>query len=329
MSAEDYRQQQLIKLKEILTQWFSRDELEDLSFDMGVDYGALGGLSKEGNVRNLIMELSRRGRLPKFIERCDLKKPEIEWGIFSYLYQENYNEVPLPIEPPAENNNRLLLTLVGILALVILTAAGAATYFLTRTVNPTPTAQPAIIQLPVQNTPPAQPVSIQPTATNVVITAIPSVDSENEPTVTINPASPTPTEILIVETATLFSDGEIQTEPPFTVKITDTYQGDPLQEANIRSGPGLEYGIVAKRGPNIEITVWAYANNSGGLPWFLIDIGDGQRGWISSVLVEIDPIPFENFPIAATVPPTRTPVPSATPTETPLPTQPPITTTQP
>lgn len=321
MSAEEYRQQQLIKLKEVLTQWFSRDELEDLSFDMGVDYAALGGLSKEGNVRNLIMELSRRGRLPKLIERCDLKKPEIEWGIFSYLYQETHENMASAIEPPppAETSNRLLLILVGILALVILTAAGAATYFLTRTVNPTPTAQPAVIQLPVQNTPPAQPVALQPTATNVVITTIPSVDSETEPTATIDPASPTPTEILIVETATLFSDAANQTEPPFSVKITDTYQGDPLQEANIRSGPGLEYNIVAKRGPNTEITVWAFANNSGGLPWFLIDIGNGQRGWISSVLVEIDPIPLENFPIAVTVPPTRTTVPSATPTQTPIP----------
>lgn len=329
MSAEDFRQQQLIQLKEILTNWFSRDELEDLSFDLGVDYSALGGLSKEGNVRHLIMELSRRGRLPKLIERCDLKKPEIEWGIFSYLYQEDYNQAPLAAEPPRQNNNRLLLTLVGILALVILTAAGAATYFLTRTVNPTPTAQPAIIQLPIQNTPAAQPISVQPTPTNIVITAIPSVDSETADE-TIEPtALPTQTQISIVETATLPSDVASQTQAPFTVKITDTYQDAPLQEANIRSGPGLEYGVVARLNANTEIIVWAYAYNSTGIPWYLIEIGDGNFGWISGVLVEIDPIPFENFPVAATVPPTRTPIPTATPTETPIPTSTPLPTLPP
>jgi len=335
MPAEDFRQQQLIQLKEVLTQWFSRDELEDLSFDLGVDYSALGGLSKEGNVRNLIMELSRRGRLPNLIERCDLKKPEIEWDIFSYLYQEPHPYQPREIAPigtpppPSQNNSRVLLTLLGVLALVILTSAGAATYFLTRTVNPTPTSQPAVIQLPIQNTPLALPVAIRQTPTNVVMTAIPSVDSKTENATTAPTILPTQTQLNIVETATLPSDASSQTQPPFTVKITDTYQDAPLQEANIRSGPGLEYGVVARLNANTEITAWAYAYNSTGIPWYLIDIGDGNFGWISGVLVEIDPIPFENFPVAVTVPPTRTPVPSATPTETPIPTATFIATTQP
>jgi hypothetical protein len=301
MPDEDIRQQQLIRIKETLTNWFSLDELEDLSFDLGVDYSALGGSSKEGNVRNLIMELSRRGRLPQLIEACNERKPEIEWGVFTHLYQGHLPQNNSQSNPQASSNNnnkRLMFILLIVLAVIIVcTGAGAAVFFLTRTLGPSTPSAP-IIEIPAQGTPSAETDGSQSAATSEVISTVPNV----------------------VETATLFSNIALQTVPPFTVKITDRYQGNPLDEANIRGGPGLEYEVVTRRGPNVEIKVWAYAYNSAGIPWYLIEIGEGKFGWISGVLVDIGPISLESIPVAATVPATYTLTPTATPTETPIPT---------
>ncbi|MEM8857684.1 MAG: hypothetical protein AAGD96_05155 [Chloroflexota bacterium] len=312
ITAEEQRQRQLVQLKEILIHWFSPEELEDASFDLGLDFNALGSSTKEGKVRNLLMELSRRGRLPQLIEWCDQKRPEIEWGMFALLGQSNR---PTTVSE-RRSGNGLLLTLLGVLFSVIVVGAVAASYFLTRTTQPTPTPAPPIVQVPVRETTTVQ----QPTPTNVVVTAFPVGNVEptssptNEPT-----ASPSPTQPVVVETATFQATQEIPTGPPFNAKISDTYQGGRLDEANIRSGPDLNYDVVTRRGPNTEIVILAYAYNSNGVPWFLIDLGNNQFGWISGVLVVLDPVPFESVPPAVTVPPTPTPLPTATPTQTPIP----------
>lgn len=316
MTAEEVRQKQLVKLKDTLIYWFSNEELEDASFDLGIDYRALGGATKEANVRILIMELSRRGRLTQLLEWCDQHRPEIEWGLFTHLRQNYQTSV---VQEPRSGNG-VLLTLVGVMFSVIVIGAVAASFFFTRTTQPTPTAAPPILQVPLLETTTIQQPVVQATATNLIVTAIPvgNIEPSQEPTQ--EPAvSPTPTRPQPVETSTLPSDIVIQDGPPFKLKITDTYRDEPLDKANVRSGPGLGFSVVAQLGANLEITVLAYAYNSAGIPWYLIELGDGRFGWISGVLVELDSVPFERIPPAATVPPTNTPVPTATPTQTPVP----------
>ncbi|MEM9774466.1 MAG: SH3 domain-containing protein [Chloroflexota bacterium] len=316
MTADEARQKQLVQLKEILIHWFSSEELEDASFDLGLDFRALGGSTKEANVRNLIMELSRRGRLTQLLEWCDQHRPEIEWGLFTHLRQTHQPAVV----PERRSGNGVLLTLVGVMFSVMVIGAVAASFFFTRTTQPTPTPAQPILQVPLLETTTAQQPAVQVTPTNVIVTAIPVGNAEPSPEPTEGPAvSPTPTQPQPVETATLPSDIVNLDGPPYKLQITDTYQGNPLDKANIRSGPGLEYGVVAQLGANVEITVQAYAYNSTGIPWYLIDLGGGKFGWISGVLVVLDLVPFDSIPPAATVPPTNTPPPTATPTETPVP----------
>jgi len=91
------------------------------------------------------------------------------------------------------------------------------------------------------------------------------------------------------------------------------------EAANVRSGPGTEYGRIARLSHGDRATVIAYAYSGSGEKWFLIALADGRRGWISASLVR------ENSAVAqvgraATVPPTPVPpTKTPTPTLTPLP----------
>ncbi len=306
MTGQELRQQQLIQLKQILITWFSQDELEDLSFDLGIDYIALGGRTKESSVRNLLMMLSRRGRLDALIEHCDTRRPEIEWGIFTHLNVEGpepavtharqaYQEAP----PPFFQRYRFLLSLVGMLLVVIVVGASAAAFYLTRTSQPVSAEPSLVIQVPVRETPSREPAVVvlsspSPTPTNVVVTAVPSgnIDGRNN-----DEAENQPIRDENVEPTTVAEESVApQLEDPILAKITDTYQDVPLKEANIRSGPGVDFQVLAQRSANADIEIWSYANNSYGTPWFKISLTDGY-GWVSSVLVELDPAVFETLPL--------------------------------
>lgn len=90
----------------------------------------------------------------------------------------------------------------------------------------------------------------------------------------------------------------------------------------VRTGPGVEYEIAGKVTVGQAFDVLAYAADSAGDVWYLIDLPPGVPVWISQIVAEpaagVDPA---RIALAATIPPS--PTITATPTISPTPTLPP------
>jgi hypothetical protein len=66
-------------LLQILRENFSESELEDLCFDLGVDYEILGGNNKLAKARELIEYMERVGRYPELVQRAYDLRPKAPW----------------------------------------------------------------------------------------------------------------------------------------------------------------------------------------------------------------------------------------------------------
>ena len=73
----DYR----AKLRENLVDYFSDSELNDLCFDMDIDYESLPGQGKSAKARELIAYCERRGRLPELVTRLYRLRSNVAWGV--------------------------------------------------------------------------------------------------------------------------------------------------------------------------------------------------------------------------------------------------------
>lgn len=69
----------LARLRKILLDRFSDDELHTLCFDLGLDYEYLPGVGKGGKARELIKYLVRRERVSELIEIGRQMRPDIDW----------------------------------------------------------------------------------------------------------------------------------------------------------------------------------------------------------------------------------------------------------
>ena len=78
---DQYPTEFLAQLRQQLDDSFSREELETLCFDMGVDYEDLVGAGgpKSALTRNLIAYLIRRDRLSDLVEKCSEVRPNVKW----------------------------------------------------------------------------------------------------------------------------------------------------------------------------------------------------------------------------------------------------------
>mgnify|MGYP006289021193 CR=1 FL=1 len=74
----------LSRLRKILTERFSDDELRTLSFDLGLDYDLLPGEGKGGRARELISYIDRRERLDELIEVGQALRPDAPWRAEAY-----------------------------------------------------------------------------------------------------------------------------------------------------------------------------------------------------------------------------------------------------
>ena len=69
----------LSKLREDITRYFDIEELRTLCFDLGVDYDNLRGEGKAAKVRELVVFLDRRDRIPKLVRKCSKLRPNVSW----------------------------------------------------------------------------------------------------------------------------------------------------------------------------------------------------------------------------------------------------------
>lgn len=69
----------LVPLLDLLDTDFNLSELQDLSFNLGVDYENLGGETKRGKARELLLYMQRHGRLSDLIARCAQIRPLAAW----------------------------------------------------------------------------------------------------------------------------------------------------------------------------------------------------------------------------------------------------------
>jgi hypothetical protein len=68
-----------VKLFEILQARFNKEELHTLCFYLTINYEDLGGDTKEGKTRELILYLDRRQQLPQLIAAGKRLRPKIDW----------------------------------------------------------------------------------------------------------------------------------------------------------------------------------------------------------------------------------------------------------
>lgn len=66
------------KLRQLLGDHFSREELRSLCFDLGIDYEDYPE-SKDGLARELILHLEREGRLADLLGTCQTLRPYVPW----------------------------------------------------------------------------------------------------------------------------------------------------------------------------------------------------------------------------------------------------------
>jgi DNA-binding response OmpR family regulator len=69
----------LARLHELLTYYFNEQELQTLSFELGVDYEALAGAGKINKCREFIMYLERRGRISDLKDAGEKHRPQLSW----------------------------------------------------------------------------------------------------------------------------------------------------------------------------------------------------------------------------------------------------------
>jgi hypothetical protein len=70
----------LPQLRNLMLRHFDENELEDLCFDLRVDYEELAGNEKRKKTRSLINKMDRENRLPALIDLCVKLRPHVDWG---------------------------------------------------------------------------------------------------------------------------------------------------------------------------------------------------------------------------------------------------------
>lgn len=65
-----------VRLARFIDAWFDREELQNLCFDLGIDFYNLAGEKKESKARNLVTYMHSRGRLAELERKLAADRPE-------------------------------------------------------------------------------------------------------------------------------------------------------------------------------------------------------------------------------------------------------------
>jgi hypothetical protein len=70
---------QLAELRQVLSDYFSEEEIRTLCFDLSIDYDDLPATGKANKVRELVKYLERRDRIPDLESAVRRQRPNIPW----------------------------------------------------------------------------------------------------------------------------------------------------------------------------------------------------------------------------------------------------------
>ena len=88
-------QERLTRLREMLVERFSVQELHTLCFDLGLEYEGLAGGDKEGKARELVAYLGRRDRIPELEDKSKRLRPDL-WE----SARKEPEQIPVAVKPP-------------------------------------------------------------------------------------------------------------------------------------------------------------------------------------------------------------------------------------
>ena len=117
------------KLRQLLSQLFSKEELAALCFDLGVDYNSLPGDGTTAKVVEIIEHFARVGRVKALVQLASTQRPQTDWGDLLSLAQTQPNlfradAIAIPISKDVVNlppNRALKLGFgAGVLAVLLL-----------------------------------------------------------------------------------------------------------------------------------------------------------------------------------------------------------------
>ena len=117
------------KLRQLLSQLFSKEELAALCFDLGVDYDSLPGDGTTAKVVEIIEHFARVGRVKALVQLASTQRLQTDWGDLLSLAQTQPNlfradAVAIPISKDVVNlppNRALKLGFgAGVLAVLLL-----------------------------------------------------------------------------------------------------------------------------------------------------------------------------------------------------------------
>lgn len=198
------------------------------------------------------------------------------------------------VTPPSENQPGVIIVPPGMDPASVIPILPTSTPTPSPTLSPTPdgslveeaTATPIVVV-------PEQPVSLLPTPTSFVPE---------------EPVEPEPTMIALIPT-----DTPTPTATPTPFIIVDSGL------VALRTGPGIDYPLLAQLGPGIPVAIVGRSEDSS---WLEICCVSGQTVWVVATHVrvnhDISAVPVS--PVSPPPAPTATPLPTETPTPTPTPT---------
>lgn len=78
---DQQRRRWAIKIAELIDRHFSRDDLEELCFGLGVDYENLASNGKRTKARALVLRYFRHGTLDLLVQECQYRRPLAQWPL--------------------------------------------------------------------------------------------------------------------------------------------------------------------------------------------------------------------------------------------------------
>ncbi|MCA9948972.1 MAG: hypothetical protein KDE48_04965 [Anaerolineales bacterium] len=102
----------IIRLRQVLSNYFNESELQDIAFDLGVDYENLPGRAKGDKARELIAYLERRGRISELEQKCNQLRPNAfrDLEVDTLGVVQSIEPIPISASEPAIERYRDVFT---------------------------------------------------------------------------------------------------------------------------------------------------------------------------------------------------------------------------